>query len=87
MLKAFGALPTEERVREMKNRDYLWCLTHMLLDREEELERLCPGCRLRALEERCAVCGRPAGEWGEGADSAAFDWKRFEALKRGDARA
>lgn len=87
MLKAFGALPTEGRVREMKNRDYLWCLTNMLLDREEELERLCPGCRLRALEERCAVCGRPAGEWGEGADSAAFDWKRFEALKRGDARA
>ena len=87
MLSQFRALPTEERARAMKGRDYLWCLANTLLDREEELERLCPGCRLRALEERCAVCGRPAGEWGEGADSAAFDLERFEALKRGDARA
>ena len=61
MLKAFHALPTEGRVREMKNRDYLWCLTNMLLDREEELERLCPGCRLRALEEPCAAAPPGSG--------------------------
>ena len=48
MLKQFGALPTEERARNMKGRDYLWCLTNLLLDREEELERLCPSCRARA---------------------------------------
>ena len=39
----------------MKGRDYLWCLTNLLLDREEALERLCPRCRTRALEERCAA--------------------------------
>ena len=43
----------------MKGRDYLWCLTNTILDREEELERLCPGCRTGALEERCPACGRP----------------------------
>ena len=56
----------------MKGRDYLWCLTNLLLDREEALERLCPRCRTRALEERCAACGAPA---------------RFEALKGGRADA
>lgn len=71
----------------MKGRDYLWCLTNMLLDREEELGRLCPNCRVRAMEERCAACGRPAGAWGEGADSAAFDLERFEALRGGSIRA
>ena len=59
----------------MKGRDYLWCLTNLLLDREE------------ALEERCAACGAPAGEWGEGAASTAFDPARFEALKGGRADA
>ena len=62
-------------------------LTNLLLDREEALERLCPRCRTRALEERCAACGAPAGEWGEGAASAAFDPARFEALKGGRADA
>ena len=45
MLKTFGALPTEARVREMKRRDYLWCALNLLLDHEEELGRLCPSCR------------------------------------------
>ena len=54
---------------------------------EEALERLCPRCRTRALEERCAACGTPAGEWGEGAASTAFDPARFEALKGGRADA
>ena len=83
MLKEFRALPTERRAREMKGREYLWCLTNMLLDREERLERLCPGCRARALEERCPACGAPAGDWGEGAESDAFDLERFEMLKGG----
>ena len=76
VLKQFGALPTE-------GRDYLWCLTNTILDREEELERLCPDCRARAMEERCVLCGRPAREWGEGMQNASFDPARFEALKEG----
>ena len=83
MLKEFHALPTEARAREMKDRDYLWCLVHSLLDREEELERLCPACRARAEEERCMVCGLPTAHWGEGACNPAFDAARFEAMKGG----
>lgn len=83
MLKEFHALPTEQRVRDMKDRDYLWCLVHALLDREEELERLCPECRTKAAEEHCTLCGRPAGQWGEGAVNPAFDITRFEKLKGG----
>ena len=82
MLKTFGALPTEERARAMRDRDYVWCLTHMALDQEEELSRLCPGCRLQAEEERCPVCGRPAGSW-EGALNPSFDRERFERLRKG----
>lgn len=83
MLRDFHALPTEERAKQMKDRDYLWCLVHSLLDREEELERLCPGCRAKAEEERCPACGQPAAFWGEGAANAAFDLERFERMKGG----
>lgn len=81
MLRQFGALPTERRAREMKGRDYLWCLANELRDREERLERLCPSCRTRALEERCPVCGRAGEE--AGAVNPAFDPARFEQLKEG----
>lgn len=81
VLRQFGALPTERRAREMKGRDYLWCLANTILDREEELGRLCPSCRARSLEERCPVCGRPAAE-GED-ENASFDLARFEELKGG----
>ena len=83
MLKQFGALPTEERVRNMKGRDYLWCLTNLLLDREEELKRLCPSCRARAAQEHCPVCGRTTGQT-EGADNPAFDWERYRRLREGE---
>ena len=82
MLREFRALPTEPRAREMKGRDFLWCLANGLLDREEELERLCPACRARALEERCPVCGQSAGN-SEGMVNPAFDPERFEKLKGG----
>ena len=82
VLRQFGALPTESRARAMKGRDYLWCLANTLLDREEELERLCPECRARALEERCPVCGRSAVNQEENANPA-FDLERFEQLKGG----
>lgn len=83
VLKRFGALPTEGRVRAMKGRDYLWCLANTLLDGEEALERLCPDCRARAEEERCPVCGCSRPEWGEGMENAAFDLSRFEELRGG----
>lgn len=67
----------------MKARDYLWCALNLMLDREEELARLCPACRSRAGEERCPVCGTPTGEaWG--GENPAFDEERFERLKRGE---
>lgn len=84
VLRQFGALPTEERSRAMKGRDYLWCLANTILDREERLGQLCPSCRSRAMEEHCPLCGRPAAEWEEGTDNASFDMERFEALRGGD---
>ena len=47
MLRAFGALPTEERSRATRARDYVCSLTHIA----------------PAEEARCPVCGRPAGSW------------------------
>lgn len=67
----------------MKDRDYLWCLVHTLLDQEEELERLCPACRAQAEQARCPGCGKPMAD-GEGWINPAFDHARFEALKRGE---
>ena len=82
VLREFHALPTERRAREMKDRDYLWCLANGLLDREEQLERLCPDCRVRAEQARCPVCGRPEAP-GEGGSNPAFDTARFRRLKEG----
>ncbi len=84
MLSAFRALPTEDRARRMKDRDFLWCLCQSLLDREEELDRLCPECRKRAEEERCPVCGKSAGAWGEGSVNPSFDPERFRRLREGE---
>ena len=83
MLKQFGALSTEERARQMKESDYLWCLVNGLRDREEELERMCPACRAAAQQRCCPVCGRPAEE-SEGWVNPAFDEERFQAMKRGE---
>lgn len=83
MLKLFGALPTEARAQDMKARDYLWCALNLMLDREEMLDRLCPHCRAEAEEERCPVCGMPAGE-ATAAHNASFDGARYERLKRGE---
>ena len=67
----------------MRDRDYVWCLTHMALDLEEELAQLCPSCRSKAEEQRCPICGRPALLW-EGGQNPAFDWNRYERLRRGE---
>ena len=50
VLRYAGALPSEKRVQEMTDADYLYCLVHEMLDREEAMERLCPACRTRADE-------------------------------------
>ena len=48
------------------------------------LDRLCPECRARALEERCPVCGQ--GKTGsEEIVNPAFDDRRFLELKGGEA--
>ena len=67
----------------MNDREYLWCALNLMLDGEEELDRLCPACRARALVEACPVCG--AGTAGAAAgENAAFDPERYEALRRGE---
>lgn len=67
----------------MKGRDYLWCLVHDLLDKEEELDRLCPACKVRAQEARCSACGQLRDSW-DGAVNPAFDQARFERMRGGD---
>ena len=84
VLRAFGALPTEARAREMTDREYLWCALNLLLDGEELLDRLCPACRAEAGEGRCPACGASVSA-GEAGENAAFDRARFEALARGEA--
>ena len=81
VLRTLGGLPNEEPARGMKERDYVRCALHLLLDQEEALARLCPACRREALEGRCPVCGAPAG--GESGENAAFDQARYEKLSRG----
>lgn len=48
------------------------------------LDRLCPECRARALEERCPVCGREK-PGREEIVNPAFDDRRFLELKGGEA--
>lgn len=83
MLRTFRALPTEERVRAMKNRDFLWCALHLALDQEEDLDRLCPACRAEAESGRCPVCGGAVEDAAAGVNDA-FDLERFERLARGE---
>ena len=67
----------------MTDRDYLLCALHLILDDEERLERLCPACRAEAEDARCPVCGVPVERGGTEVNPA-FDWQRFERMKRGE---
>ena len=67
----------------MRERDYVWCVANLLLDREEKLDALCPACRARAEAQACPVCGA-AKESGEGGVNPSFDKERFERMKRGE---
>ncbi len=80
MLRYAGALPSEKRAQEMTDGDYLYCLMHEMLDREEALERLCPACRTRAEEARCSACGTPLADMA-GGGNASFDMERFLRMK------
>lgn len=82
MLRYAGALPSEKRAQEMTDGDYLYCLMHEMLDREEELERLCPACRRRADEARCSVCGELLADTA-GGENAGFDMARYLRMKEG----
>ncbi len=82
VLRYAGALPSEKRAQEMTDADYLYCLVHEMLDREEELERLCPRCRRRAEEARCGICGTLLGETA-GGENAGFDMARYLRMKEG----
>ena len=37
VLRYAGALPSEKRAQEMTDADYLYCLVHEMLDREEAM--------------------------------------------------
>ena len=62
----------------MTDRDYLWCALNLALDREEELDRLCPRCREQAEADACPVCGESLADRGT---NAGFDDGRFQRLK------
>ena len=81
MLRAFGALPTEARAREMTDRDFLWCALNLMLDDEEALDALCPSCRAEAREARCPVCGTLTGGNWAGVNQG-FDEVRFQRMRR-----
>ncbi len=76
VLRSFGVLPSEERAKQLLERDLLWCSLHLLLDEEERLAMLCPKCRADAEAGLCPVCGtsRPI-------ENPQFDMKRFLQLK------
>ena len=83
MLRYARALPSERRVQEMTDGDYLYCILHEMLDREERLEGLCPECRARAMEPHCSLCGAPLRETAGGVNSS-FDMARFLRMKEGE---
>lgn len=80
VLRTFGALPTEGRAREMKDRDYLWCALNLMLDDEEMLDRLCPSCRSLAEGGCCPSCGGEVSRSQVGVNLS-FDLEKFEQLK------
>ena len=83
MLRCAHALPSEKRVQEMTDSDYLYCLMHEMLDREEALESLCPSCRERAEQMHCTLCGTPLREAAAGTNTG-FDMARFRRMKEGE---
>lgn len=62
----------------MKDRDFLWCGLHLLLDEEEEFARLCNSCQTKAQENRCVACGA-LPQQNAGSFNQNFDLEQFYA--------
>ena len=62
VLKTFGALPTEQRVREMTEEDYLWCAVQLLAGRGRGGGG--PVSQLPGEAGAGPVPGVRAGDWG-----------------------
>ncbi len=56
--------------------EYLYALANLRLDREAQLEALCPACRANAEAVRCPCCGGAMPTVNPG-----FDEGRYEELK------
>lgn len=78
VMRSMGALPSEQRVKDMTDGDYMYCILNMWLDREEELESLCPQCRRRAMENTCRCCGGDL--MGDAGVNESFDEEKFREL-------
>ena len=74
VLRYAGALPSEKRAQEMTDADYLYCLVHEMLDREEAMERLCPECRTRGAAFAAQSSAKP-----QAAATRALIWRALSA--------
>lgn len=81
VLKTFGVLPTESRARSMTEGDYLYCAVQLMLDNEEQKNKLCPTCRQKVEEHRCIRCGGAIED--EADRNPSFDLSRFEEMRQG----
>ena len=71
--RRLGLVPWEGR----PGRDeYLYALANLRVDREEQLDALCPACRAEATARRCPCCGGAMPVTNPG-----FDEGRYEELK------
>ncbi len=66
----------------MKDRDYLWCALNLMLDDEEQMDRLCPSCRSLAERGCCPSCGGEVRR-SQGGVNVSFDLEKFEQMRRG----
>ena len=80
VLKAFCALPSEPRVKDMTPKQFVWCFEQMMADRQEELDGLCPPCLEAVTQPRCLGCGAPLNQTG---GNPQFDSTRFSTLEEG----
>lgn len=56
---------------------------HMVLDHEEQLEKMCPKCRKESEKDGCIRCGKESKQISAGTNKG-FDREKFERMKRGE---
>ena len=78
VLRYAGALPSEKRAQEMTDADYLYCLAHEMLDREEAMERLCPESG-RARRRHGAAFAAQSSAKPQAAATRALIWRALSA--------